>query len=111
MQLFCRVGSVLEAEVIYNDRGSKGFGFITMASMEDANNALSRLHRSVVEGRLIQVNYATPKKDATPGNNGQVMRPRVSPRDLVEAEKKLARAQLQVDMMRLQLSVCHSDRC
>jgi len=49
-------GSVLEAEVIYNDRGSsKGFGFITMASRGDAVNALSRLDRIVVDGRLIQV--------------------------------------------------------
>ena len=103
MQLFSRVGSVLEAEVIYNDRGSKGFGFITMASREDASTAQSRLHRTVVDGRPIQVNYATPKKVATPGEVGQVVRPRVSPRDLVEAEIKLALAQLQVDMMRLEL--------
>ena len=111
VQLFSRVGSVLEAEVIYNDRGSKGFGFITMASREDASNALARLHRTVVEGRLIQVNYATPKKVATPRKVGQVERARVSPRDLVEAEIKLARAQLQVDMMRMELSVFRSDSC
>ena len=32
-------------------------------------------------------------------------------RDLVEAEIKLARAQLQLDMMRLELSVFRSDSC
>ena len=74
----------MEAEVIYNDRGSKGFGFITMASRGDAVNALSRLDRIVVDGRLIQV---VP----------------VGTRELVQAEVRLAQAQLQVDRLREEL--------
>ena len=90
----------MEAEVIYNDRGSKGFGFITMASREDADNALSMLHRTVVDGRLILVNYATPKPILTagPAKSG------VSPSDLVQAEIKLAEAQLEVERLRGELS-------
>merc|ERR1719397_1920425 len=35
--LFIRFGEVTESEIIYNDRGSKGFGFVTMARSEDAD--------------------------------------------------------------------------
>ena len=83
----------MEAEVIYNDRGSKGFGFITMASREDADNALPMLHRTVVDGRLIQVSYATPKK----------LRSGISTRELVQAELNLVQAQMQVDRLREEL--------
>ena len=109
----------MEAEVIYNDRGSsKGFGFITMASRGDADNALSMLHRTVVDGRLILVNYATPKKPAGLRSVGEEMnarperfgistrvqgKPRVGARELVQAELNLAQAQLQVDRLREEL--------
>ena len=99
----------MEAEVIYNDRGSsKGFGFITMASREDADNALSMLHRTVVDGRLIQVSYATPKKPAGLKSAEQEMSGRpdrsgISTRELVQAELNLVQAQMQVDRLREEL--------
>ena len=34
--LFGQFGKVEDAEIIYNDKGSKGFGFITMARNQDA---------------------------------------------------------------------------
>ena len=59
--LFGKFGNVEDAEIIYNDKGSKGFGFITMSRGKDADNALIRLNHSIVEGRIIEVNLATPK--------------------------------------------------
>ena len=53
--LFGRFGNVEEAEIIYNDKGSKGFGFVTMSRGQDADNALIRLNHSIVEGRIIEV--------------------------------------------------------
>lgn len=36
-------------------RESRGFGFVTMASVEDANRCIKYLNRSVLEGRVITV--------------------------------------------------------
>ena len=67
VQLFNRVGSVLEAQV---------------------------------EGRLILVSYATPKTVLTAGP----AKSEVSPSDLVQAEIKLAEAQVEVERLRGELS-------
>jgi len=61
IMLFGQFGNVEDAEIIYNDKGSKGFGFITMARNQDADVARLRLHGTIVEGRIIEVNLATPK--------------------------------------------------
>ena len=53
--LFGKLGNVEDAEIIYNDKGSKGFGFVTMSRGRDADNALIRLNHSIVEGRIIEV--------------------------------------------------------
>jgi RNA recognition motif-containing protein len=42
-------------EIIFNERGSKGFGFVTFANSTDADSARQQLHASVVEGRKIEV--------------------------------------------------------
>lgn len=52
MQIY---GSVLDAEIIYNERGSKGFGFVTMETSEDASKAKEALHGKEIEGRKIEV--------------------------------------------------------
>ena len=59
--MFEKFGEVTDVEIIYNDKGSKGFGFVTMAKGEDADTARMVLHGSTVEGRIIEVNLATPK--------------------------------------------------
>ncbi|XP_055334705.1 uncharacterized protein LOC129585849 [Paramacrobiotus metropolitanus] len=60
-QIFSKYGPVVDAEIIFNDRGSKGFGFVTMASEADANKAKMLLHHKVFHSRQIEVNDATPK--------------------------------------------------
>jgi len=64
--LFEKFGEVIDVEIIYNDKGSKGFGFVTLAKSDDADRARLSLHGSPVEGRIIEVNLATPK--ITPAN-------------------------------------------
>ena len=44
-------------EIIFNERGSKGFGFVTFANSSDADRAREQLHASVVEGRKIEVKF------------------------------------------------------
>jgi len=59
--MFGKFGPILDVEIIFNERGSKGFGFVTFASASDAESARSELHGSVVEGRKIEVNNATAR--------------------------------------------------
>ena len=60
-QMFGKFGAILDVEIIFNERGSKGFGFVTFASAGDADNARAELHGSVVDGRKIEVNNATAR--------------------------------------------------
>ena len=42
-------------EIIFNERGSKGFGFVTFAKGLEADKARDELHGTIVEGRKIEV--------------------------------------------------------
>ncbi|KAG5677620.1 hypothetical protein PVAND_007362 [Polypedilum vanderplanki] len=59
--MFGQFGPILDVEIIFNERGSKGFGFVTMHNNADAERARERLHGTVVEGRKIEVNNATAR--------------------------------------------------
>ncbi|KAG8050288.1 hypothetical protein GUJ93_ZPchr0009g946 [Zizania palustris] len=62
-QLFDQAGTVEVSEVIYNretDR-SRGFGFVTMSTVEEAEKAVEMFHRYDVNGRLLSVNKAAPR--------------------------------------------------
>ncbi|XP_058874942.1 RNA binding protein fox-1 homolog 2-like isoform X2 [Acipenser ruthenus] len=60
-QMFGQFGKILDVEIIFNERGSKGFGFVTFEAGEDAEKAREALHGSLVEGRKIEVNNATAR--------------------------------------------------
>ncbi|GIX97264.1 hypothetical protein CDAR_103601 [Caerostris darwini] len=60
-QLFGQYGPILDVEIIFNERGSKGFGFVTFANSVDAERAREQLNGTVVEGRKIEVNNATAR--------------------------------------------------
>jgi len=54
-------GPILDVEIIFNERGSKGFGFVTFQNSADADRARDKLNGTVVEGRKIEVNNATAR--------------------------------------------------
>ncbi|KAJ1288966.1 hypothetical protein BS78_02G129400 [Paspalum vaginatum] len=62
-QLFEQAGVVEVAEVIYNRETdqSRGFGFVTMSTVEEAEKAVEMFHRYDVNGRLLTVNKAAPR--------------------------------------------------
>ncbi|KAF7213093.1 RNA binding protein fox-1 homolog 2 isoform X2 [Nothobranchius furzeri] len=75
-QMFGQFGKILDVEIIFNERGSKGFGFVTFEASSDAERAREKLHGTLVEGRKIEVNNATArvmtnKKITTPFSNGE----------------------------------------
>ncbi|KAF8380195.1 hypothetical protein HHK36_027677 [Tetracentron sinense] len=54
---FGNEGKVLECHLVTDPRTkeSRGFGFVTMETVEDADRCIKYLNRSVLEGRLITV--------------------------------------------------------
>ncbi|XP_029106261.1 RNA binding protein fox-1 homolog 2-like isoform X3 [Scleropages formosus] len=77
-QMFGQFGKILDVEIIFNERGSKGFGFVTFESSADAEKAREKLHGTLVEGRKIEVNNATArvmtnKKMVSPYPNGEAL--------------------------------------
>ncbi|XP_029706135.1 RNA binding protein fox-1 homolog 2 isoform X2 [Takifugu rubripes] len=54
-QMFGQFGKILDVEIIFNERGSKGFGFVTFETSADAERAKEKLHGTLVEGRKIEM--------------------------------------------------------
>ncbi|XP_029692016.1 RNA binding protein fox-1 homolog 2-like [Takifugu rubripes] len=76
--MFGHFGKILDVEIIFNERGSKGFGFVTFENSTDAEKAREKLHGTQVEGRKIEVNNATArvmtnKKMVSPFPNGDAL--------------------------------------
>lgn len=67
-ELFGEVGSVASANVIINKMTgrSRGFGFVEMASDEDAQKAVEVMNGKEVDGRKITVNEARPMTERPP---------------------------------------------
>lgn len=60
---FATIGEVTSAKVIMdrNSGRSKGFGFVEMASAEDAQRAMDELNGKSLDGRAIVVSEARPQ--------------------------------------------------
>ncbi|RZC40738.1 RNA binding protein fox-1 -like protein 3, partial [Asbolus verrucosus] len=69
--MFGQFGPILDVEIIFNERGSKGFGFVTFANSADAERARDRLHGTVVEGRKIEAAAAATPLLKTPLSTAQ----------------------------------------
>jgi len=61
-EVFGKYGTTFDVEVVYNERGSKGFGFVTFLTKKDALEAKRRMDREIVDGRRLVVNFAKPKQ-------------------------------------------------
>ena len=71
-EMFAEAGTVESATVITDrDSGrSKGFGFVEMATDEEAAKAVETLNGKEVDGRTIVVNEARPKEDRPQRSGG-----------------------------------------
>ncbi len=64
-EFFASAGDVLSAKVITDrDSGrSKGFGFVEMATDQEAQNAIQQLNGKDLNGRSINVSIAKPQEE------------------------------------------------
>ncbi|WRX16978.1 RNA recognition motif domain - like 10 [Theobroma cacao] len=71
-EAFGKYGEVIEARVIVDrETGrSRGFGFVTYTSTEDASSALQALDGQVLHGRQVRVNYAAERPPRNFGGGG-----------------------------------------
>ena len=76
-EAFAAIGSVESASVVTDrDTGrSRGFGFVEMATNEDANAAVSRLNGTDLDGRQIKVEMALSSGGRGGGGGSRGPRP------------------------------------
>ncbi|KAJ4868082.1 hypothetical protein Rs2_18548 [Raphanus sativus] len=71
-QLFRQAGTVVDVQIVYDkvtDR-SRGFGFVTMGSIEEAKEAIQMFNTSQIGGRTVKVNFPEVPR----GGEREVMR-------------------------------------
>jgi cold-inducible RNA-binding protein len=70
-QLFSQVGQVQSVAVIMDKFSgqSKGFGFVEMATGEEASKAIRQFNDTELKGRNIKVNEARPRESSFGANN------------------------------------------
>lgn len=68
---FSQAGAVESANVVFDrDTGrSRGFGFIEMASEDEANTAIEQFNGEEYDGRNMVVNAARPREEGGRGGN------------------------------------------
>lgn len=69
---FAAHGTVLEANLM-TDRvtgRARGFGFVTMSTQEEAQNAIQALNGASIDGRALTVNEAKPREERSGGGGG-----------------------------------------
>jgi RNA recognition motif-containing protein len=69
---FAAHGTVTEANLMMDrtTNRSRGFGFVTMATDEDAQKAMQALNGKEMGGRALTVNIARPREERAPGGGG-----------------------------------------
>lgn len=88
-RVFGEAGRVASVQIVYDrvtDR-SRGFGFVTMASVEDAKEAIRMFDGSLVGGRTVKVNFPEVPR----GGEREVMGPSIrdSYRGFVDSPNKI----------------------
>ena len=71
-ELFSQVGEISEIAFI-TDRETgrpKGFGFVTMATPEGAQEAIKRFNGTPLDNRNLTVSEARPREERSGGNRG-----------------------------------------
>jgi RNA recognition motif-containing protein len=72
MNLFSEFGQVKEVKIIRDmfSQQTKGFGFVEMPGLSEAQKAIDGLNTKEVKGKKIVVNEARPKSDSRKRFNG-----------------------------------------
>jgi len=72
-EYFAASGAVESANVVFDrETGrSRGFGFVEMATEDDANNAIAQFNGQEYDGRNMVVNEARPREDRGGGGGGR----------------------------------------
>ena len=72
MELFAAHGQVTKAQIVKDrDTGrSRGFGFVEMATEEDAQRAIDAMNNAPYQGRPLTVNIAKPREERPRGGSG-----------------------------------------
>jgi RNA recognition motif-containing protein len=70
--MFSQAGQVESAAVVMDKFSgqSKGFGFVEMATQEDATKAIQQFNDTEFKGRNIKVDEAKPRESGFGGNRG-----------------------------------------
>ena len=70
--LFATHGTVTETNLMMDRETGRprGFGFVTMSSVEEAQKAIEALSGKEVDGRALTVNVAKPREERAPGGGG-----------------------------------------
>ena len=70
--MFSQAGTVQEVAIVLDrmTNQSRGFGFVTMASNDDASKAINMFHGKDVDGRTLVVNEARPPAPREGGFGG-----------------------------------------
>ncbi|XP_039759785.1 SAFB-like transcription modulator isoform X2 [Pararge aegeria] len=76
-QLCSKHGKVIGAKVVTNARtpGSRCYGYVTMASAQDAENCIKNLHRTELHGRMISVEKAKSESESSTRRQPSAGRP------------------------------------
>ncbi|PYM97531.1 MAG: RNA-binding protein [Candidatus Rokuibacteriota bacterium] len=64
-EAFATIGTVASVRVVTDPAGqSRGFGFVEMETIEAAQDAISRLHGSDLDGRALKVELSQKKESS-----------------------------------------------
>jgi RNA recognition motif-containing protein len=69
---FAAHGTVTETNLMMDRETGRprGFGFVTMSSVEEAQKAIEALSGKDLDGRALTVNVAKPREERAPGGGG-----------------------------------------
>lgn len=72
LEMFKQAGQVVSCEIVMDrfSGRSRGFGFVQMASQEDANKAVAEYNGRDMGGRALTVNEARPREERPRGGFG-----------------------------------------
>ncbi len=72
-ELFSQCGEVVEVKLIVDAESNrpKGFGFVEMSTVEEAEDAIEKLDGYSLQGRNIRVDKARPRRDRNNRGGGR----------------------------------------